>query len=649
MKKILYFVIGFLVLLSISYYFYYSPKKEEITKEIFLEKSIQMRKLFIDEIKRKQDNTLNMAFILSQDENLINALKTKNKSLLNYDNTLLFLHDNSDYKNLWLQIVDKEGKSFYRSWKNMSGDDLSNVRTDLDELIKNPKPTTNISSGLFDLTLKAINPIYDTNGQFLGFVEFISKFNSISKNLKFEKIEPIFILSREKSKKLIEPFSKIFIGDNYIANIDANQSILKYIERIGVDKFLNIENYLLFDQYIVTNLQIKDTNGQDMGLFLLFFEKNRLDYSSLINFKNQYLYIVIIFSILYLIVFLYLLKTMYAKELDNDVKIKTKMIQEQQKRLEKLLDIYDKNVIFSRTDLRGIITHASSAFCKISGYTKKELIGQNHNIIRHPDMPKEVFKYLWDSLKKGEKVNLEVKNKKKDGEYYWVDAEFETYFDLNGKAIGYSAVRKDITANKEIEDIQREIIFTMGTIGESRSKETGNHVKRVAEYSKLLALYYGLDEKEAELLKQASPMHDIGKVEIPDAILNKPGRFDENERKIMNTHAALGYEMLKHSNKPLLKMAAIVANEHHEKWDGTGYPKGLSGENIHIYGRITALADVFDALGSHRVYKKAWDDERIFNLFKEERGKHFDPKLVDIFFEHLDEFLKIRETFRDEL
>ncbi len=203
--------------------------------------------------------------------------------------------------------------------------------------------------------------------------------------------------------------------------------------------------------------------------------------------------------------------------------------------------------------------------------------------------------------------------------------------------------------NQEIENTQKEVVFTMGAIGESRSKETGNHVKRVAEYSKLLALYYGLDEKEAELLKQASPMHDIGKVEIPDAILNKPGRFDENERKIMNTHAALGYEMLKHSNRPLLKMAAIVANEHHEKWDGTGYPKGLSGENIHIYGRITALADVFDALGSDRVYKKAWDDERIFNLFKEERGKHFDPKLVDIFFEHLDEFLKIRETFRDEL
>lgn len=202
--------------------------------------------------------------------------------------------------------------------------------------------------------------------------------------------------------------------------------------------------------------------------------------------------------------------------------------------------------------------------------------------------------------------------------------------------------------NHEIENTQKEVVFTMGAIGESRSKETGNHVKRVAEYSKLLALYYGLDEKEAEMLKQASPMHDIGKVAIPDAVLNKPGRFDEAEREIMNTHAALGYEMLKHSNRPLLKTAAIVANEHHEKWDGSGYPKGLSGENIHIYGRITALADVFDALGSDRVYKQAWDDEKIFNLFKEERAKHFDPKLVDIFFEHLDEFLKIRETFKDK-
>jgi response regulator RpfG family c-di-GMP phosphodiesterase len=199
----------------------------------------------------------------------------------------------------------------------------------------------------------------------------------------------------------------------------------------------------------------------------------------------------------------------------------------------------------------------------------------------------------------------------------------------------------------EIEETQREVVFTMGAIGESRSKETGNHVKRVAEYSYLLAKYYGLPEKECEMLKQASPMHDIGKVAIPDAVLNKPGRFNDEERAIMDTHAQLGYDMLKYSNRSLLKMASIVAYEHHEKYNGKGYPNQLAGEDIHIYGRITALADVFDALGSERVYKSAWDDARIFKMFKEERGEHFDPKLIDIFFDNLDEFLHIRDTMKD--
>ena len=142
-------------------------------------------------------------------------------------------------------------------------------------------------------------------------------------------------------------------------------------------------------------------------------------------------------------------------------------------------------------------------------------------------------------------------------------------------------------------------------------------------------------------------MHDIGKVAIPDAVLNKPGRFDEEERKIMDTHAPLGYDMLKSSHRPLLQLAATVAYEHHEKWNGSGYPRKLKGEEIHIAGRITAVADVFDALGSDRVYKKAWEDERIFNLFKEERGKHFDPTLIDLFFENLEEFLKVRDQFKD--
>lgn len=199
----------------------------------------------------------------------------------------------------------------------------------------------------------------------------------------------------------------------------------------------------------------------------------------------------------------------------------------------------------------------------------------------------------------------------------------------------------------EIEETQKEIIFVMGEIGESRSKETGNHVKRVAEYSKILALKCGLSEEEAELIKTASPMHDIGKVAIPDAILNKPGKLTAEEYEIMKSHTVIGYNLLKGSQRRLLNAAAIIAIQHHEKWNGTGYPHGLRGEEIHLYGRITAVADVFDALGSERSYKKAWEIDRILQLFREERGEHFDPQLVDLFMEHLDEFLAVRNLYRD--
>jgi len=201
--------------------------------------------------------------------------------------------------------------------------------------------------------------------------------------------------------------------------------------------------------------------------------------------------------------------------------------------------------------------------------------------------------------------------------------------------------------HKEIEDTQKEVIFTMGEVGEFRSKETGNHVKRVAEYSYIIAIGYGLSVLDAELLRMASPMHDIGKVAIADSILKKPGKLTDEEFEVMKSHTTMGYEVLRHSNRKIISAASIVAYEHHEKWAGNGYPRGLKGEEIHIFGRITALADVFDALGSDRCYKRAWDLDRIYALFHEESGRHFDPKVVGAFFNNLDKILHIRESFKD--
>jgi response regulator RpfG family c-di-GMP phosphodiesterase len=199
----------------------------------------------------------------------------------------------------------------------------------------------------------------------------------------------------------------------------------------------------------------------------------------------------------------------------------------------------------------------------------------------------------------------------------------------------------NLLLNYEIIDTQKEIIEKLGEVVEKRFKEASKHVHRVAEFSYTLAIDYGLSESEAQLLKMASPMHDVGKIGIPDSILLKEDRLTEDEFKIMKTHSAIGYKILKNSKRDVLKAAAIVAFEHHEKYDGTGYPKRKAGDDIHIFGRITAVADVFDALYHKRCYKEAWPLDDILELFKKERSKHFDPKLVDILFKNIEKYENI--------
>ena len=200
---------------------------------------------------------------------------------------------------------------------------------------------------------------------------------------------------------------------------------------------------------------------------------------------------------------------------------------------------------------------------------------------------------------------------------------------------------------RKVEMGQQEIVNMLGTSIETRSKETGNHIKRVAEFSSMLARSIEMDEDEAETLKLASPLHDFGKIGIPDSILNKPGKLDAEEWRIMKTHSQIGYDMLVNSDCEILKAGAIISHEHHEKWDGSGYPHGKAGEEIHIYGRITAVADVFDALASKRCYKDPWPMEDILTYFKEQRGKHFEPRLVDFLLGNIEKFKLILEIYKD--
>ncbi|MAX53576.1 MAG: two-component system response regulator [Methylophaga sp.] len=194
----------------------------------------------------------------------------------------------------------------------------------------------------------------------------------------------------------------------------------------------------------------------------------------------------------------------------------------------------------------------------------------------------------------------------------------------------------------ELENSQKELIWFLTELMESTSDETGKHIRRVAEISALLAkLHPTLSDTDADTLYHASPMHDIGKMTVPHEILHKPGKYTPEEFEVMKSHTTNAYKLLSGSKRKLIKSAAIIAYQHHEKWDGSGYPRGLKGSDIHIYGRIVALADVFDALTHQRCYKTAWTVDDAVAFIQEQRGFHFDPELVDLMISHLDQFADI--------
>ncbi len=221
--------------------------------------------------------------------------------------------------------------------------------------------------------------------------------------------------------------------------------------------------------------------------------------------------------------------------------------------------------------------------------------------------------------------------------------------------------RKEKELALKLVHVRSSVINSMMTMVESRDTETGRHIHRTREYAKIMATYLkehtkyseDLSDDFIEAIYQATPLHDIGKIGIPDNILKKPGRFDEDERDIMNTHAKIGYDIIRHSLDDEMKkdsflcVAANIAYTHHEKWDGTGYPRRISGEDIPIEGRIVSLVDVYDALTSKRCYKKAFDFSIAEDIIKKERSKQFDPIMVDAFFVLKDKFQEIAKQYPD--
>lgn len=200
---------------------------------------------------------------------------------------------------------------------------------------------------------------------------------------------------------------------------------------------------------------------------------------------------------------------------------------------------------------------------------------------------------------------------------------------------------------EELRETRLQIVQRLGLAAEYKDNETGLHVIRMSHYSRVLALAAGFSEAQAEELLNAAPMHDVGKIGIPDAVLRKPGKLDGEEWEVMKQHAQIGADIIGEHPSGLLRMAREIALNHHEKWDGSGYPRGIGGAEIPVEARIIAIADVFDALTSERPYKKAWPVEEAVQLLREQSGRHFDPELVELFLGQLPAILEIKERWAE--
>tara|TARA_R110001592_G_scaffold77_3_gene504 strand:+ start:2951 stop:4492 length:1542 start_codon:yes stop_codon:yes gene_type:complete len=245
--------------------------------------------------------------------------------------------------------------------------------------------------------------------------------------------------------------------------------------------------------------------------------------------------------------------------------------------------------------------------------------------------------YYQSSVNSASVLYIEFEN---DNEHFKVS--LATLFATN-----VALILESLTKQKEIEKTQKELLFIVSEAIEARSKEAGCHVKRVALLCELLAIKLGLEEPFIEALRLAAPLHDLGKVAIPEYILHKPGKLMNDEWKIMQTHTQIGRDILQQSSVSVSKLAARLAHYHHENWDGSGYPEGLKGEDIPIEARIMAVVDVFDALGSKRCYKEPWSNDQIKDFIILEKNKKFDAALIDIIVDNFDEFIAIRAQFPD--
>lgn len=335
----------------------------------------------------------------------------------------------------------------------------------------------------------------------------------------------------------------------------------------------------------------------------------------------------------------------YRKVIQNKLDETKINLKEQKHYISEYSKILEKGIVMCRITPEGFFLKISEAFKQTFKIDEKSLPFSFTALMNWED---EHF----DNLRK----TLSTQNVHKESADVIIEKTKHTFkltcigmYALNGEleeiVITFEDITSILTQQKKLYDTQVEFLFLLAELMEKNSEETGLHTKRVSEYTALIANGLNMDNEEVDRVKLGSIMHDIGKLGIPQDILGKKGPLTPQERLIMQNHSKIGFDILKQSKQPLMQTSAIIAHQHHEKYDGTGYPRGLKGEEIHIYGRIVAIADVFDALSNKRCYKDAWDIDEVYKYLKDNSGAQFDPTLIDIFLNSKDMVESIRKTY----
>ena len=269
MKKLLLTILSLVSIFIFINYNYYQKKIEEKNIEIYKTHTTKIKNIFRELVSQKQGKTSAITYILSQDKNVIEALLKNDKSTIDYTDTIKGIEQYDKYKNLWIQIIDKDGYSFYRSWTKKVGDSVSSIRDDVASMIKEPRAMNQVSTGRFDMTFKTILPLYH-NKKFVGMIEAISHFNSIAQELKLMGIESIMLVDKSYKERFINPLTGLFIDDYYVVNENASQQLMNDIKDKGIEKFIYNKEYFIFNKYFIVTDQIRNINNKPMGYFIFF-------------------------------------------------------------------------------------------------------------------------------------------------------------------------------------------------------------------------------------------------------------------------------------------------------------------------------------------------------------------------------------------